>query len=45
MLAWTRKLEARPRAVVLSFDRFDPASNIMEFIADVNNCKLFRYRK
>lgn len=41
-LAWTRKLEAGPRTVVLSFDRFDPASNSVEFIADVNNCKLFR---
>ena len=41
-LAWSRKLEAGPRAVVLSFDRFDPASNSIEFIADVNNCKLFR---
>ena len=27
--------------MVLSFDRFDPASNSVELIADVDNCKLF----
>ncbi len=44
-LAWSRKLKAGPHAVVLSFDRFDPASHNVEFIADVNNCKLFRHAK
>src|SRR6266536_623610 len=32
-------------AVVLSFSRFDPASHSIEFIADVDNCKLFRHQK
>jgi hypothetical protein len=27
--------------VVLSFDRFDPASHSVELIADLDNCKLF----
>jgi hypothetical protein len=40
-LAWNTKLKAGPRAVVLSFNRFDPASNSVELIADVSNCKLF----
>ena len=40
-LAWNTKLKAGPRKVVLSFDRFDPASNSVELIADVSNCKLF----
>ncbi len=44
-LAWDRKLKAGPHAVVLSFSRFDPASHSIEFIADVNNCKLFRHQK
>lgn len=40
-LAWTTKLKAGPRAVALSFDRFDPNSNSVELIADVDNCRLF----
>jgi hypothetical protein len=40
-LAWNTKLKVGPRKVVLSFDRFDPASNSVELIADVDNCKLF----
>jgi hypothetical protein len=40
-LAWSRKLTAGPQAVVLSFDRFDPASHSVELLADVDNCKLF----
>jgi hypothetical protein len=30
-----------PTGCGLSFDRFDPASNRVELIADVDNCKLF----
>jgi hypothetical protein len=40
-LRWDHKLKAGPRAVVLSFDRFDPASHSVEFIADVDKCHLF----
>jgi hypothetical protein len=40
-LAWNTELKAGARKVVLSFDRFDPASNSVELIADVSNCKLF----
>jgi hypothetical protein len=40
-LRWDRKLKAGPQAVVLSFNRFDPASHSIEFIADVDNCHLF----
>jgi hypothetical protein len=40
--AWSRKLKAGPRAVVLSFARFDPGSESVEVIADVDNCRLFR---
>jgi len=42
-LAWNTRLTPGPRAVVLSFDRFDPASHSVELIADVDNCKLFRH--
>jgi hypothetical protein len=31
--------------VVLSFDRFDPASRSVELLADVDNCKLFRHQQ
>jgi hypothetical protein len=41
-LAWDRKLKAGPRAVVLSFARFDPASPSVELIGDVDNCRLFK---
>jgi hypothetical protein len=40
-LRWDHKLKAGPRAVVLSFDRFDLTKNSAEFIADVDNCHLF----
>jgi hypothetical protein len=44
-LAWSRKLKAGPHAVVLSFDRFDPARRSVELLADVDNCKLFRHQQ
>jgi hypothetical protein len=40
-LRWDHKLKAGPRAVVLSFDRFDLTKNSAEIIADVDNCHLF----
>jgi hypothetical protein len=40
-LRWDHKLKAGPRAVVLSFDRFDLTTNSAEVIADVDNCHLF----
>jgi hypothetical protein len=41
-LRWDRKLKARPRSVVLSFDRFDKTKYSAEIIADVDNCRLFK---
>ncbi len=40
-LRWDHKLKAGPRAVVLSFDRFDLTKNSAEIIADVDKCHLF----
>jgi hypothetical protein len=40
-LAWDHKLKAGPRAVVLSFDRFDLTKYSAEIIADVDRCHLF----
>jgi hypothetical protein len=40
-LRWDHKLKAGPRAVVLSFDRFDLTEYSAEFIADVDKCHLF----
>jgi hypothetical protein len=40
-LRWDHKLKAGPRAVVLSFDRFDRTKNSAEIIADVDKCHLF----
>jgi hypothetical protein len=40
-LRWDHKLKAGPRAVVLSFDRFDLNEYSVEYIADVDNCHLF----
>jgi hypothetical protein len=41
-LTWAKKLKPGPRAVVLSCARFDPVSESVEIIADVDNCYLFR---
>jgi hypothetical protein len=40
-LRWDHKLKAGPRAVVLSFDRFDLNEYSAEFVADVDKCHLF----
>jgi hypothetical protein len=40
-LRWDRKLKAGPRAVVLSFDRYDTTTYSAEIVADVDNCRLF----
>ncbi len=40
-LRWDHQLKAGPRAVVLSFDRFDRTINSAEIIADVDKCHLF----
>lgn len=42
-LAWDTRLTPGPRAVVLSFDRFDPEAHSVELIADVDNCRLFQH--